>query len=296
MSDNNRLMVNRRQRQTLENWICVQLFGDTDGKCTRFELRHLAMGQKKGKIVCSIKVPLEYDEGHSDEILRELEAMSEADATGMGGTQVYVALAFFGGRKTEGARYPFRATNADDDEILSEPPTGTGMIAQAQRHLESVMRINTLGQSQVISVLTRMVERLDVENSNLQKGRIETVEIFEELMSKRHDREMDMLREERRGRLLDTMADKVETLMPVIANKLSGQRLLPEPDHGREMVKTFIGSLEKDQLEQMSGILRPEQAVLFATAAEQFMKEKEAEEKALKTLHNKGNDDEQAKH
>ena len=262
------------RKLTLEQWIGSQLFGDTDGRCTKMELRHIPIGQNEGQKVCGIRIPEKYERHFGDEVVAQLESMSEADASGISGVQVYVVQAFFGTvrKSSVGARYVFRQTGSEDpNQVNSEPPTLAGSLAQTQRHLEVVMRLNTVTQSASMTTLARENERLAQKCSELQEQAEESLRLREEMMSMQHERELNWAREERKDKAMEGALDKLGVLVPVIANKLTGKKMLPAADPRTLLIERFVGSLDQDQLQKMGSILRPEQAIAFATAAQGFL-------------------------
>jgi len=261
----------------MENWIRRQLFTITDeGPCLRFVLKHITSGKKASEVL-SLPVPEQAGSDFVTELINELEATAVSDAGGVGGVQSYIIQSFFTKSKTRpGARFTFRVQGENEEDIdgefSSEPPTLRGQLSQTQRHLEAVMRTSTMNTGHVMAMMQRTINRLADQNEALADDKLKTLEVLESLHSQKHERDLETRKAAHREELVEKGFDKLGLLMPVVVNKLTGRKMLPETASSKEMmISAFLESLSPEQLDKISSTLEPEQMAAFAQAAQQFM-------------------------
>jgi hypothetical protein len=85
--------------------------------------------------------------------------------------------------------------------------------------------------------------------------------MYEELLSMRHERELELLKAQNAEKRKDHLLDKLDMLIPVAMSKV-----LPAgktPALGEELMRQLLKSLKREQLEAIVGNLSPEQAALI---------------------------------
>ena len=98
-----------------ETWLRRHLYNERDEqRCSKFVLHHLGAAGKLGSEVFTVSSDIK--EEAISETAEEIFEAGEGDATGIGSTQSYVVLAFYGADKKPNGRFTFRA-RADDDEV-----------------------------------------------------------------------------------------------------------------------------------------------------------------------------------
>lgn len=239
-------MTNNVVRVT--NWIRKEMMTEKpSGEIIRFELKHLAIGSKRGSDVTTINVPERVTSEFYEMIGAELVQAAESDAEGISeGIQRYVIVAFREKSPDKSqARIAFvvDATDAENEgEIESEPATKQGIAAMAMRHLEATQRLLLTNMTSMMQAQARMVNSIAAENEKLRDARIESIEAVEDLMSQRDERKLEAAKAEAHIAVLKDVGSKVGQLLPVVANKFLGTG-----DSKNAVAASFIQSLTEEQ-------------------------------------------------
>lgn len=279
-------------------WLHVQVFSKKDeGACRRFVVRHSAgKGSEDVGYVAAPK-PESIREEETDEVIlnlaNQLWDMAENDAGGIVSPtlQTYTFQAWFEGEATKPlARYTARFGTASDDDadgsgdaLLSEPANATGLTMQAMRHAEGFAKMATQATVHQLSMQQRTIESQQRLIEKLTEEKLGALEMMEDLRSKRHERDLEMKEKEANWKLKTEALERLTTYLPIVAKKLLGQKALPAGTNGEKstpMVQQLLSSVTPEQMEQMSGILRPEQTALLA---EMMMEQQEEEKPQAKT-------------
>ena len=266
--------------KAFEKWARGQVYNEREdfGKCVRFVLRHLTSGTKAGSEVLTIDTKDPDDDKLTDWRI-ELEAAATQDASGIGGLQSYVVQSFFEHSKTHVARFTFRVDAGNEDEEgdvnTTEGPTATGLTAQLMRHNEALVRTSILGTQQVVQTLQRTVTRQSEMLEKLFDEKIENLSSIEDLLSKKHERELTTKKQERDDEMRAQLLDSAKLLLPVVVNKLSGKKLLPEPQSEKEaMLAALISQLQPEQFDGILKILTPAQQLAMVELISSMQGEK----------------------
>jgi hypothetical protein len=216
-------------------------------------------------------------EALSDEIL--LQAQSDADGMGRRiqryGIYVYISaqtspvasttLMFQGEGMEEGG----------DEPLDTEPANSKGLLSQLMRHNEANARTSTLAMGAVVKEQARIIERLTQQNEVLQGKVLAAVELTEELQSAKHERDMAWKQLEKRQQLTGELFEKIQILLPVVANKVLGKPVFPEAIDPRVMVvKEWAESLSTSQVDSLRRILKPEQVIALLDAMQATQEDK----------------------
>ena len=268
------------RKKAFDTWIRKQVWGLRDGnKCVRLVLRHLSGTQKVGAEVTTFELS---DRERTDELVDiirdDLTDAAEHDATGFGGVQTYIVQAVFEGESKPVGRFPIRASGDSEDEgetMGSEPATTTGMLTQMMRHNEAIMRTHNLGLSAVVQQLSRYVERQGEQIDKLLDDRLATVNLIEDLHSRRHERELELAREQRHAETAREAVNKIGSLVPHVVNKLAGKKALPAPAATTMALKELFTTMTQEQLEGMRNVLTQEQLMLILSLASEHLPKEE---------------------
>lgn len=253
-------------RKSLERFLRQQLFRPRDTPLERFVLRHAGVGSK-GAEVEAFPVPVELDGDNVGIFLDEICGRAQADADGLGSKlQRYMLVACEAGRR-DGPRFPFRLRGEGDDDgdgDGEEAPTQQGLVAQLMRHNEAMMRMLVTTSGQVAATLSRRLEQSEKFNETMIEQRHQYLQTMEETKSLQHERDMQLMlesgREERKGQLVK----RLESLIPVVMAKMSGQEVAPTGPLG-DVFQSLARSLSPDQLQAIAPLLSQEQQVLLIT-------------------------------
>ncbi len=220
-----------------------------------------------------------------EEFRNQLWDSAYAHASAIGGTQRFTLKAFEIPDKESERRGAQEAPinnatisvegMATGDGEPSEPATQTGLLAQLMRHNQEMMRLTIAATGALTSHLARTVESLSAKNEILMNERVHTIEVMEELYSRKDERDMQKQRVAAEIENKRMMWGKIMELAPIAINKIAGAPLMRQSHSELEStVMTFIETINPQKLDNIakSGIFSERQMVLFGTILEQVMK------------------------
>jgi len=225
-----------------------------------------------------------------DDAVPLIAECSQEAANGFGNTTRFALLAFRSGdedRSTSILNMSWAlapSASGGDDDAMSEPATDQGLLAQLMRHNSDLHRQSTGTWGMMFSYLTNIIDKQATQIDRLGNEKMSNAAAVEELVSKKHERDMDMEDRKAKQKRLDDMFGKVATLLPVVVNKIAGKELVRQNDTLLELTSTeFVGSLKPSQLDALlqTGALDKHQLALISTMLEQANKRMiSAEERA----------------
>jgi hypothetical protein len=217
-----------------------------------------------------------------EEFRNQLWDAAYAHSSAIGGTQRFALKAFdledgkpqVGDAPINNATISVEGIPTGDGEP-SEPANQVGLLAQLMRHNQEMMRLTIAATGALTSHLARTVETLSAKNEILMNERVHTIEVMEELYSRKDEREMEKQKVAAEIENKKLMWGKIMELAPIAINKLAGQELVRQRHSNLEStVMTFIETINPQKLDTIakSGIFSERQMVLFGTILEQVMK------------------------
>jgi len=258
-------MSESKQRKDIERWMRQQLFRQRDGALERFALRSAAPGSK-GAEVDTIDVPADFSADNLPMLVDDVLTRAQADADSLGNKlQRYTLIALESGSKN-GPRFAFRMRGEGDEDgdEGDEPPTEKGLTSQLMRHNEALMRMLVMTTGTQVNAMSRRLEAQEKTMGQLFEERIKDKEAVEASKSLQHERDMQMLltsgQEDRKNELIK----KVESLLPLVVNKIAGRNVLPEGEGG-DIFKALSDSLTPEQLQKLAQHLTGEQQMMLLT-------------------------------
>lgn len=232
------------------------------------KLELVLMSAKGGSsVVDTIRVedPRDYStEDRFEELLAGLCETAQRDANGWGTPSRYCLRARFQDEDAN-PRSTVMAVHPDDDsepdDYAGEPANATGLVAQAHRHTEAFARQLVAQTAAFTQHATDMMARQSETLQRLERDRLNTLELIEDLQTKKHERELELRKEERRDKNVARMVDAVAPLLPIAGGKLLlgakapvQVRNSPQMASLRELAKSFTA----DDLARLQGALGPE--------------------------------------
>lgn len=270
-----------------ETWVKRQILEEKkeEGTCIRIVVRHLSSGRKSLGDVEAISIPLAGDDRTEEfvhDTIRNLWDAAQNDANGLVGVNSYSFVSFRSENPNEpSARYTARFANETEEESedasVSEPANKAGLTSQLMRHNESLMKMATLGSQQIINSLARQMSTQSETIERLAAKQLETLKVLEELGDKKQERDMERLEKEYSFASRAEMVDTIKPLIPVIASKLTGIKMLGSGKNDVAM-KTILGSIKPEQFEALLRVLTPEQQSLLTTLMMEVQSEEVKEE------------------
>jgi hypothetical protein len=220
-----------------------------------------------------------------DEVLELAELLArtaQQDANGWGGACRY----YLKGHRMD---RPFtrstvvRLFSEDDDSEPEggEPATAAGILAQTMRHNEALARQLVAVVGSLTTYSSETIARLTMENSQQERVRLQTYEVLEDLISKKHERELEHAREERRDKSMAKLLNAVAPLATAAGAKfVYGDKAPPalaaEPH--MQALAQFARGLTHEQVAGLMAQLGPEQQATLATLLAQVMEATRIEE------------------
>jgi hypothetical protein len=262
----------------LEKWIASQskLAGAI---CV--ELRHIGVNDQASLVQ---RWSLAAD---NSALASELWTAAQQWADGIGSGPQRFAVALLDSKDKPLAQYLMRAASDAVGGLAydSEPATLAGVTKQLMRHTEAIMRGSAAAQSSVIEHLVRQYDRLAGRCEQLESKHIELLELSEDMLSRKADRELARERAVLQERRKDELLRKMGVLLPVVMAKLSGKA---SPANIDPAVRELAKSLDAEQLDKLSAVLRPEQVIALTTILEKTTPEQPSNGKARKALQAEG--------
>lgn len=266
----------------LTKWLRDNLYlvRDETGKFSRVLVRHIVKGNKRGEEVFYIDVPKGARDEWTDTTALEIYSRIQAEASTLGGLQKYALYSYFSD-DNEGhvSRHLIRIQGADEDEdgsdLNSEAPDKGGLTSQAMRHAEAYAKIQTGSQMSVLSAYQGIVTRLSAMCEKLMDAKLESIDVIEQLIGRKHEREIELMQAETKAKAIKDVAGKLGLFIPALANKISGQNLFPvQANAVMMMVKGMFTSIasDEDRMSKLMTILSAEQAVAFMNVLEEVSK------------------------
>lgn len=279
-------MLDPGTKRNMMDWIRRQLFSHSDeknGRCTNLLVLHIGGGTKNNRVTT---VPITDGTGPDDveEICTGIIEASTLDAEAIGGLQKYYVTATFENLGDPINRFAFRINGSGNEDNIdtfdSEPANQKGLLAQMMRHTEATHRISAASTGHVIAMQNKIISRQAEQIEQLTGKHIELVETLEELKSERHDRELAAAESMLKQESYKDITQKILMLMPIVANKFAGKKLLPEKTtSGEQMVKSLMDSIKPNQMGQIQDVFTPEQQMLLLQIYENMRKFDSKEEK-----------------
>jgi hypothetical protein len=198
-----------------------------------------------------------------DELAREAAAASAEDADAIGSLCQY-ALCALGddGRVVVRKGWRVAGESFSDEPGPSEAPNGTGVLAQTMRHAEANARVDSKSRGELFGHYEKALERAEARISQLEQREIENIKLMGELVRAQAKGEIEAAREHFAIETKRRALGKLETLVPLLAAKLTGEKLLPA-GKGGDALRSLLLQLEPEQLAKVSDVLTPEQRATF---------------------------------
>lgn len=198
--------------------------------------------------------PGQYSDDDIATLASEIVELATDDAQAYSTPSRYVVYLEHGGElvSTSGT---FRLRGSEADAEATEPANATGLQAQLMRHLEA--RDRTMMQSINGLIGTMVSERESLamrEERSIERERKAILEL-EELVSARAERELATKQAEFDREFRTKALDKASILMPVIANRLMGKRVLPHGDPVIDVVRMVMKRIEPEKIMLLANAL-----------------------------------------
>lgn len=250
----------------LTRWLSRELVKDRKDKpIAKISLRHAAPGTKGNEIETIDLSERVYSSEEIPTMAEEIISRAQTDADGIGGVNRYTVTLYALGEVRAVLRWPFRIrANGDEfDEAGDEAPNSKGLLQQLMRHNEALAKTMVHAVAGVTTVMARRLESSDNLNAQLMSQHVESMKLLEEAKSEQHSRDMELLTTEASESRKNQMFEKLALLVPVLINKLAGQKVMDASDPTVMMLQSFVGSMTPDQFAKIQSSLKPEQMIVL---------------------------------
>jgi hypothetical protein len=264
----------------IEAWIKQHvLYPDKNlhGSCSKVVLRHLNLERKPQGDVASFAVRLEggAEEDSLYPLLHKIADAAQGDADNLNqGVQSYAVYAYYPSDTGFVPRKLFRVSPSDveiqRDLSPTEPPTEKGLVSQTQRHLEAVLRTATMTTAHLFTTMQAEMRRLAEMNEKFGSQQIDFLVLMQDLTDNAHKRRLDERKEETSLAMKESALSKLESLLPVIINRIAGQPVLPTEDPSLMLMANLLENLTEAQQTAFYTSLSDAQKMTLAEILHQY--------------------------
>lgn len=239
----------------------------TEGPVTKFEVREKRRGGREStvrRLDAASKSP--------EDLSEEIWEIIQEDYAGHLGEHYYAVL-YYRPEQTEPEERKSFWLKGDHSSTSSDPESRhlerleasltarEAHIRESQQHMLDSHHQTVAVQQAIILDLTRKIEAKEARE-------IQTIELLAELADKKLARQLEMRREERK----DLIVDKIQTYgMQLFAEMTKGKDGDLAPSVQKEMIQSFVDSLNDAQLDQIVKPLRDDQKGALFTVLRPFI-------------------------
>jgi hypothetical protein len=196
------------------------------------------------------------------------------DVKAQRGTVHYGLFAYANGEKHHSDRLIFAIENSpngastalatmvnEDDAMPLERSQIAQWLGLLAKHTHASAHLALGHTAEIVRHYKEDSERKDARIRELEERHAKTLEMYEELLSMKHERELERLRAENGEKRKDQLMEKLDMLVPIAISKV-----LPAgktPALGEELIRQFFKTMKREQLAAIVGHLAPEQAALI---------------------------------
>jgi hypothetical protein len=265
----------------IDQWLRKQVVlpDELHGRASKIMLRHLSVERKPQGDVATFAVKLDPGSLEIEPLINEICEAAQKDADDLAsGIQNYALYAFFPEDLDYFPRKVFRVAGSNEDFERdlnpSEPPTEKGLVSQLMRHNENIMKTMTVSSSYMTGTLQRENQRLAEMNEKFAQQQVDFMVLLQDTMDQAHSRRLAEKKDEVALAMKQDVMAKLDALVPVIINRISGQNLMPVEDPSFILMGTLLENLsEKQQLDFLNN-LNEGQKPLFAEMLSAYEKKK----------------------
>lgn len=170
---------------------------------------------------------------------------------------------------------------ADGRSIVSEPANEGGLVAQAMRHVEAVMKVNVQSTEYGLRSAHKLIEQATRRAEFSEEKMLGMLALVHTMISGERETQVALVRAEARGAATKQIAGKIAMLIPEIsAAFLSGNAGPKGAAHAAALrAKSLFSSITKEQLSGILGHLQPEQQMGLFALMKGLAAENEAQQK-----------------
>lgn len=162
---------------------------------------------------------------------------------------------------------PFRVAPPADALAATEAPTATGLVQQAQRHLEATQKMAFGAVGTLANSLASQLVQKDERIKHLEDKHLKVLELVEKLVDGQQERELRVMAAQKNESRKDEAVQAVKLLTaPFIAQ--FGKRFGGIADNAAadSIAAVFMSSLTREQMDQIMAPMTEPQRIAFMQA------------------------------
>lgn len=276
--------------EEVTNWVKGRLNDVTEeGPISRIELWHAIEGEA-GELLQNVKVQSDAD---PFDVAQEIWDAAETDSgTRMSGRmQRYVMIAYRPDSDMPDARRPFLMSGKATTDMLggdTEPSTQTGHLGQLMRHDEKMHTLVMQLTEMTSGRLARDLEHERARRIKLEDRQMEAFETMQELLDRRHEREMERQQEAKKQHRHDELMALLLSMAPLVLAKALGPAggmvagNLPAAGARDEAIHQFLRGLTSEEAMKVFEVLPPSKQMALMEIYKAHKEEEESREEKEK--------------
>lgn len=250
----------------LSRWLQKQ----TDEKRTRVVLRQRLAAGASDQTVREWRLT----EIQPSELAAQIHARAMEDSMHQRGPVQYGLFAYADGHKSYVDRTFLTIEDApaarssstslaslEPEDLSTERSQAGAIVGLLMKHTHASAHLALGHTIDIVRHYKEESERKDARIRDLEEKHSKVLAMYEELLSMKHERELEMLRAQNSEKRKDHLLDKLDMLVPIAMSKV-----LPAsntPALGQELMRQLLKSLSREQLAGLVKHLSPEQAALI---------------------------------
>jgi hypothetical protein len=177
--------------------------------------------------------------------------------------------------------------SVEDIDDIDDMPNRKGLLGLMMRHNEGQHRLSIGTSKHLVDALMAQLEKKEEIILKLQNQAMENIKAYEELVSGRHMRDLEMKKVENKDRRMDQLAGTVLQGFPLLVTKFLGggagaaaMQAVPGARTPMEtLLEGFVRTLDSEQFSAIvqSGIFRPDQVAGLVEIVKFVMEREEAD-------------------
>jgi len=177
----------------------------------------------------------------------------------------------------------------EDMDDIDDVPNRKGLMGLLMRHQEGIYKLSVGEAKHMIDALTTQVREKDKTIADMQRSSIENLKVYEELLSGKHIRDLELRKVENKERRMDQLAGTVLQGFPLLVGKFlgggAGAVAMQQAPGARSQMETlvegFIKTLDSEQFNKIvnSGLFNPMQIAGLVEIVKFIMEREEEENK-----------------
>jgi len=169
----------------------------------------------------------------TEDVIDEIMDAAETDALNVGRGKVRFKVVVGGLKKAGRAAFTLNVPDNGDDlnpediEDIEELASRKGLLTQLMRHQEKTIKVGLGGAAVAQATLKSQLEAAYKRITDLEGRHLETVKVYEELLSAKHMRDLELRKLDNDERRKEQVAGILMQGFPILLNKFMSNKALP---------------------------------------------------------------------